>query len=78
MKCPNCEETVQLKDAKDNEGLRYNYWWCEDHGRVDPTQRSVLCHEDILNAYKRMCNNSNYGVQGGHIRRGKWKKLSEQ
>ena len=39
MKCPKCLEKIELETKKDcDTGMYENYWFCEEHGRVDPTK----------------------------------------
>jgi len=43
MNCSKCDNNVDLKYSKSKETeMLENYWWCEDCGRVDPTNRLVL------------------------------------
>lgn len=39
--CSECGTSVELKDGKDREtGMYYNYWYCEEHGKVKPSMSS--------------------------------------
>lgn len=37
--CSICDNEIQLINTKDREtGMYYNYWHCEEHGKVDPVK----------------------------------------
>ena len=48
-KCPKCSNTVILETKKDRDtGMWENYWFCEDHGKVEPNlQRDVFIPQSI-------------------------------
>jgi len=38
MKCNKCDNNILMESKKNRDtGMYENFWWCDDHGRVDPT-----------------------------------------
>lgn len=59
MNCSKCSNIIELKTDKNPEtGMYRNYWWCEEHGKVDPSpmcsETDCMTSDDIVDHYNKI------------------------
>jgi hypothetical protein len=59
MNCPECNKDVELVTKTNQDtGMAFNQWECSEHGKVDPTQKSV--ESSLEDMYKEVYGSWKY------------------